>query len=499
MIIKTPKSTKILIFLAKKYLNKIQKNYTKKFHKNLPIILVAGTAGKSSTTLLIKRLFQNDSWDVYSGASQKACLNSLSGLIMVLSGTYANFEGRFLVWKKFIFILKSSILLFLKNYKLNHKTIIVYEVGFNEQNEADYFLQVFGKTVSSLIITNFTAEHTFGFGDNFEEKNYNKLKKFIPIGLQKEFESKDISATLKNIALEQLKLIKTTNKIILPTEIGFINNSFYSNFGDDFKLFNTSIKRGPNFNLIVENKYSFSKEYLVPTTFGKYIHMLLQLQEYYKLSKHSFSETIQEPILPNGRFGVLQGKNNTSIVDSSYNNDPASMEGFLDLLSEVINSFKNWQQFIEENQGENNPANPPKHFLIFGEMRELGITTNSEHSKVLSKILKLTKKYSSFIEDIILIGDSWLECDQDDYNKTDGDITYINFQKQPFKVYKKAGDINKILTEDTIRPNSWFWIKGSQNTIFLEIVVSHLLKNKIDKKKLCRQGLQWEQVREPWI
>jgi len=41
-------------------------------------------------------------------------------------------------------------------------------------------------------------------------------------------------------------------------------------------------------------------------------------------------------------------------------------------------------------------------------------------------------------------------------------------------------------------------VKGSQNTIFLEIVVEQILQNKDDTKLLCRRGKFWNSKRKPY-
>lgn len=498
MITRAPRSTKVLIWLAKKYINKISNSYYKKHDQKLPIILVAGTAGKSSTTFLIKQLFQNNSWEVFSGASQESCLNSLSGIVMVLTNNYPSFEGNLAGVKKAKFVLTSLLKLFTISYDLPKESIFVYEVGFNEQNEANYFLEVFSSLVSELIITNLTYEHSEGFARQFDQNSYDQIKLKLPVNWRKIFENSKLDPLLKNIALEQFKLAKLTKKIIIPDDIGNIKNSLQSNLTGTYKNHKVITKRGPNFSLLIENKFAFSDEYLLPITFGKYIYILALLSSQYELNPKNLIKTLKQPQLPNGRFGILQGQFKTTIIDSTYNSDPSSLIGYLELFKEVVTSFKNWEEYISKNPDPNNPINSPKHYLILGEMRELGDTSIEAHSKILVELMEIGKQYRDYIQEIILIGREWLKCDQNKIPKTHGDINYITFNNQIFKVYLRSGDVNKTLTPDTVRPHSWFWLKGSQNTIFLEITAQHLLQNPKDQSRLCRRGEDWDQIREEW-
>ncbi len=499
---KAPFSTRVLIWLAKKYVNKITKDYKKKYNQDLPIVLVAGTAGKSSTTILIKQLFETNGWKVYSGATKEACLNSLSGLIMILSGEMVSFEHKFAVFDKLTFVIKSFFKLFLVRFKLTKKTALVYEVGFNEQNEADYFTEVFGKKVDDLILTNLTYEHSEGFESEFDSLNYKALKHLLPPFLHKLFESDKIEGVLKNIALEQFKLAKTAKHFIFPAAIGTVDNNILTNYSGDWLVNKVKASRGYGFSLVIDKELKFSDRYLLPITFGKYIQVLSLISDKYSLSVDNLEKTISDPQLPNGRFSLLDGINKSTIVDSSYNSDPASLNGFLDLFSEVVDSFKHWNTFLEKdnNAKKYSSIDSPKHYLVFGEMRELGEFSAARHKEILEKTMEMAKKKGDYIQEIFLLGREWLKCDESEVVKTDGAIRYITYKKQIFKVFVKVGDIINILDQNTLRPSSWVWVKGSQNTIFLESLVKHLLENPIaDADKLCRIGADWDEIRSKWV
>ena len=134
---------------------------------------------------------------------------------------------------------------------------------------------------------------------------------------------------------------------------------------------------------------------------------------------------------PPGRFGIFTGKNNTTIIDSTYNSSPLAAQEFLKYLSTF----------------------PKPRIAVLGDMRELGSATKEEHQKLLS----LAKKSADIV---IRVGPL--------VNKY-----YWELFDYPFP------------------QNATILIKGSQNQVFLEELVKHLLKNKSDSKFLCRQTPYW--------
>ena len=130
-------------------------------------------------------------------------------------------------------------------------------------------------------------------------------------------------------------------------------------------------------------------------------------------------------------------------------------------------------------------------------MRELGSIGVNLHAKILDRLLEISQKYSDYINEIILIGASWHALDQDQILKVNSieNFRWIRYRQSNWKVYETAGAIKRAIDLDQIRPVSWFWVKGSQNTIFLELVVEHLLANPHDSRLLCRRGSVWDDVR----
>jgi len=135
--------------------------------------------------------------------------------------------------------------------------------------------------------------------------------------------------------------------------------------------------------------------------------------------------------LPPSRCSIFKGLNNTTIIDSSYNSSLVSATEMLKLLDTY----------------------PSPRIAILGDMREIGKKSPEEHKK----LMKIAKKYA---DTIIRIGPL--------VNKY-----YWQLFDYPFP------------------KNATILIKGSQNQIYLEELVKHLLQNKSDEKLLCRQSPYW--------
>lgn len=480
-------TTAILTWLIKNNLQRFKAAYNQQFDQELPIILVSGTAGKSTQTLLINQLFERSGYQVWSGTTVNRNLNALIGIGMVMLNDKddQNIGG---FWWKINLILN----LFWHSYfgdwpSLKSKAVLVYELGYDHQGESSDFENVFDQ-VDLLIITNLTWEHTAGFENKLNTNLLEKLRKFLPKELINDFENPNLDARLLNTALEQLTFLPKAKTAITPTQIGIITNNLAVSKNSNVILEKVKASRGQNLQLVANDKLILDSQYLFPLTMAKSARILEIVASEFRIDEQFVNQTLTEFNLPAGRFGFFEGINNTKIVDSTYNSDPASLAGYLDLLIETIN----WQS---QNLEHLNLVVAPKHTLILGEMRELGSISKVSHSQVLDQIIEIQKMYPEVVEKVILLGREWLECDSDKVQKLESKSKIIYYQKQQFKVFSKASDISETLTGETIRPHSWFWCKGSQNTIFLEIVVENLLANPEDINRLCRRGNNWDQLR----
>ncbi len=487
-------TSKLAISLAKKLLQKYRQVYTNKYSKDLKIILVAGTAGKSTLTMMIKSLFEKAGMQVFTGAKKEACLNSITGVTMMLADFELNFDGRLGKLLKVWFLIRGYIFLFFGALKLEEESVIVYEIGVDRQGEMEQFLEIFSPGVDIVLLANFTYEHTLGFDIEFDQSAFGNFQEFLPELWTSKLQNKAFDSVLRNITLEQLKLLSLTKSYIIPTNIGDIDNKLlYSEKGCSPIKKEVTPRRGANFTLAVDG-FEVNSRYLLPLTFGKNVTMLNIIAAYYNIPENILQNTLHEIELPNGRYGKFNGIYGSTVIDSSYNSDPASLLSFLGIFEEVCSTY-----IAQSREGvlPEPYAMAPKHTFVLGEMRELGPSSQVEHKKILEDLTRISAEYGEYIEDIYLLGEEWLKLD-DHVKKTEGEASFLRFGSDLFKVYRRAGSISQHFFEDTVRAGGWFWVKGSQNTIFSEIVVENLLANPADKAYLCRQGEVWNRLKLPY-
>lgn len=164
------------------------------------------------------------------------------------------------------------------------------------------------------------------------------------------------------------------------------------------------------------------------------------------------------------RFSVFEWLNDSILIDSTYNAEPLSMRMVIDNCLNLHNS-----NFLKY-----------KKIFCLWEMRELWEFCEIEHKKLawiiwhwadyLFLIWESMKKY--MIDELKII---WF-----DENK----IFRFSDSKILWEKLIQFLDENK-------QENFFILFKWSQNTIFLEEAIKVLIKNEVDKKKLCRQEKYW--------
>lgn len=169
--------------------------------------------------------------------------------------------------------------------------------------------------------------------------------------------------------------------------------------------------------------------------------------------------------LQSGRMTVFEGVNDSIILDSSYNAAPLSMQA-------AINDAYRIQRSVLPDH---------KVILVLGDMRELGERTEKHHRELAGYL-------SQYGDSIFLLGESTGKYTKDELTK----IWYNMNNVQHFMHYDDIGEAVQALVKNHPDEKYLILFKWSQNTIFLEEAVKHVLKNKDDEKKLTRQWAWWE-------
>jgi len=166
--------------------------------------------------------------------------------------------------------------------------------------------------------------------------------------------------------------------------------------------------------------------------------------------------------LPPGRFSILRGKKQTTIIDGSYNASPESMKASLSFL-----------QSLEMKKG--------RRITVLGDMRELGPLAEKKHKEIAAIA-------SQSADIIICVGEMMRQY-------AVPELIRVGFDISKLEVYETAFGVGTQLAS-MLRLGDVILVKGSQNTIFLETVVKELLHDETDVHLLCRQSAYWQDIRD---
>ena len=166
-----------------------------------------------------------------------------------------------------------------------------------------------------------------------------------------------------------------------------------------------------------------------------------------------------------GRMSVFAGINGSIIIDSSYNASPASVQ------SAINDTYRMHRDLLPDY----------KVILVLGDMRELG-TREEKHHRELAGYL------SQYPDEIFLLGAATGKYTVDEAKKIGMNADHIHH----FLHYNELGKELRLFIEKNSHDKFLILFKGSQNTIFLEESIKHILKDKNDHNNLTRQGAYWE-------
>lgn len=184
------------------------------------------------------------------------------------------------------------------------------------------------------------------------------------------------------------------------------------------------------------------------------------------LSIKTSIDTIQTvPRLPSGRFSILKGLKDTTIIDSSYNASPESVKAALLFLKTAI-----------QKKG--------RRIAILGDMRELGPIAKNKHQEI-------ARIAADAVDHIVCVGPLMRQY-------VVPELLHVGFDERHINAFETAEGIGAFIAS-YLRPDDVVLVKGSQNTIFLETVVKELLQKKTDANLLCRQSVYWDTVRKEFF
>ena len=331
--------------------------------------------------------------------------------------------------------------------------ILIAEMGIDspfEPRNMDYLLKIVKPKIG--VLTNISYEHSV----YFEEVSKNKEK---ILELTYEQESKLLRAIPKDGAvvlnmddfkINGIKGIKASKiKISAKNKLA---DFFIEKTETDLKKFKVSFFfKSQKYNLSINRPLPFHYAYSLVMALAVSYALKIEVKEAIKILEKNFS-------LPPGRLSIFEGKSGTTVIDSSYNN--ATLAPILDILD-----------FLKKVSGKR------RKVAIIGDMRELGIISESYHKKVAEKLLETTDL-------VFLVGPMAQKFMKPVLLKNKHNFYSFNTFSESKNVIKR-----------NIEKGDVILVKSSQNTLFLERAVELLLKNSKDRAKLARRGKFWDKIR----
>ena len=405
-----------------------------------PIIVgVTGSAGKTSTVAAIACVLQKKyrvKW------TKKG--NSETGIpLELLNIDVGNFS--LLDWILISLLALQRVIFDWKKYD-----ILILEMGIDSQNapkNMEYLLSFIHPVVGVLL--NVNAVHAQNFVGENPVESIAKEKAKLLSALPKE--GLAISSVDDIVKFDISKSISA--KLQTFSVAGSESNLYLEKFEvsiQGVKYFFSDQKQ--------EYQLSFSHQLHIKDFFAGIASAIL-IGKYFSIPIQDSIQQLENNFqLPKGRMSVIEGIKGSTIIDSSYNSSPSATLGALDLLSRMKG----------------------RRIAVLGDMRELGNQAQGEHERLAHQAEKSA-------DHIIFIGPLTKKFS-------------FPFLSSKLKATTKCFD-NAFQAVDylqrLVNSGDAILIKGSQNTIFLEIIVKALMKHPEQAKKLlCRQTDYWEKERQ---
>ena len=414
------------------------------------VIGITGTAGKSTTVLAANSII-SQKYKTLCSYQKGVGLNSRTGIPFTLLGILPD-GYTWKHWIKYLLLAKWNVLTNWKKYDY-----VILEYGIDVPNEMDDLLKIKVPEIGAWISTGATHIGNFDAGEiNLDESiqivahEEAKLIKALNAGNTAIYRNDEIH--MKNELAEWNKTTLTDNIILSDIKLTTSLHNGKLIFIFEYKGKNYKVKID-KYALTLDHPYSLITSLLIANQIG------IPMDEAVELLEMNLE-------LPKGRNSIINGINHSTIIDSSYNSSPEALKSAINLLSTY------------ENQ--------PK-ILLLGDMRELGNSSKEAHEEVADYIAEKLSPNTL----VVTVGPLMK------------DYLIPQLKHQGFsdvQSFLRAGEAGNYLKEQIKKlqyTNSVILVKGSQNTIFLEIAVEILMQNPEQADLLLtRRGDHWDKMRE---
>jgi len=398
-----------------KYILKLLAGMMLKKHKPR-VIAVTGSVGKTTTKEAMFHVL-NTAKDI-KVLTNKGNYNNEFGLPLTILEEQAPIGAW--NWIKLVFKCYLKVL----NSK-SYYDILVLEMGSDGPGDIVYLARIAQPDIS--IVTNVERVHLLNF-KSIEELAHEKST---------------LIHTTKEDGMVILNYDNSYTKRMIPT----VNKRDLYTFGldknSDIQAFDPKdTKTGLTFKVRFDGKDLSVK---MPHVIGKHnvytILPVFPICKFFGVSTDVISKALKSFKLPSGRMGLIEGINDSYIIDSSYNAEPSSMKA-------AITTLKDFPE-------------GKRRIAVIGDMLELGLLEESSHREV-GKYLR-----ESMIDLVFFVGPK-MKWAMDEMNSSVRDYRRVSFYfSDSFDAAQKIAQ--KIKKEDVIL------VKGSRGML-MERVVHRLSK-----------------------
>lgn len=409
--------------------------------KSNPVIIgITGSAGKSSavqaTGLVLSQHFQTK-------YTKKG--NSETGIpLEILDIPVENYSK--IGWIKVLFLAIFQLIFNWKKY-----THLVLEMGIDSETapkNMEYLLTIVKPHIGVLLNVNAVHGENFS-GDNPVVSIANEKGKLLT-----RLSSKDLAI----FTVDQPEVEQLIPNIHAETKTFSIDKKTATIYLTDHS---TSLS-GTTFQFILDKqKYTlqFNHQLHFKESFGTFATALL-IANHLGMKTEKAIEILEKKYkLQPGRMSIIEGIKETTILDSSYNSSLSPTSAALRMIA----------------------AFPQRKIVVLGDMRELGKKTAEDHQA----LAKVAAKSADFI---ITVGPLMKQF-------FIPELITLGFPKDKIHSVETAYEAVPIL-KSLMKKDDLILVKGSQNTIFLEIVVKALMKYPEKATQvLCRQSAFWDEQR----
>lgn len=175
----------------------------------------------------------------------------------------------------------------------------------------------------------------------------------------------------------------------------------------------------------------------------------------YKMNLVEIATALERFCSPLGRMNLIQGLNNSQIIDDTYNSSPKSAMAALEVL---------------------NKLSPRRKIAVLGDMLELGSEEEKGHQEVARKVFEIGTDYFLAIGDRMKIA---LE-----------ELRRLKFPEEKMFWFEEHAEVAEKL-KLLLQKGDMVLVKGSQS-MRMEKIVEKIIKNPEKARNLlCRQSASW--------